>query len=262
MPTYETLLYKVQENVATLTLNRPERRNALDEALMRDLHVGLQEAASDPQIRAVLIAAAGAGFCAGADLSVFQAQPSPQEVYDHIVDGLGPLTMAIVELPKPVIAAVNGVAAGAGASLALACDLRVMAHDASLLMAFSNIGLVPDAGATWFLVRQLGYGRAFEFAAEGDRLSANRCLDLGLANRVVPAQTLADVSLAWALKMARRPTLALALTKQALHFAQTNDLSAAVEYEARMQQQAYQSADFTEGVTAFIQKRDPNFQGH
>ena len=258
MSMYETILYEVRDGVALLTLNRPERRNALNAALNSDLLAGLQRAETDPAVRAVLITGSGKGFCAGADLAQFEA---PEEVYDGIVNGLGRLTTALAGLPKPVIAAVNGVAAGAGASLALACDLRVMAHDAELLMAFSNIGLVPDAGMSWFLVRQVGYGRAFEFAAEGDRLSAERCLELGLTNRVVPATSLFDIAFAWALRMANRPTLALAATKQALQYGQLHDLEATIEFEARKQQDAVQSADFREGVTAFLEKRVPTFTG-
>ena len=261
MPAYETILYDVKDGVARLTLNRPERRNAMNPDLNSELLAGLRQAQSDPQVRAILISGAGKGFCSGADLAVFQPRPSPEGVYENIDNGLGPVMEAIVDLPKPVIAAVNGVAAGAGASLALACDFRVMAHDASLLMAFSNIGLVPDAGATWFLVRQIGFSRAFEFAAEGERLPASRCLELGLANKVVSAGDLMNISLAWALNMAKRPTLALGMTKQALRFAQLNDLPSTIKYEAKMQQEAYQSADFVEGVTAFMQKRKPEFNG-
>jgi 2-(1,2-epoxy-1,2-dihydrophenyl)acetyl-CoA isomerase len=262
MPSYETVLYQLEDSVATITLNRPARRNALDATLMAELLAALDLAGADEGVRAVLLTGAGQGFCSGADLAAFNSFPAPEEVFDRIVNQLGPLTTAIVRMPKPVIAAVNGVAAGAGASLALACDLRVMAHDAALLMAFSNIGLVPDAGASWLLVRQLGFSRAFEFAAEGDRIIAERCLTLGLANKVVPADSLGDVSLAWALKLARRPTLALGLTKQVMHESQVSDLETAIRNEARAQQQAYQSADFAEGVSAFLQKREAEFRGH
>ncbi len=261
MAAYETVLYEMGDGVARITLNRPERRNAMNPQLNSDLLAALRQAAADVQVRALLISGAGKGFCSGADLALFQSRPSPELVYDSIVNGLGPVMTAIAGLPKPVIAAVNGAAAGAGASLALACDMRIMAHEASLLMAFSNIGLVPDAGATWFLVRQIGHGRAFEFMAEGARMPAKRCLELGLANAVVPADELGNIALAWALKMAARPTLALGMTKQALYFAQQHDLQATIEYEARLQQEAYQSADFAEGVAAFLQKRPPEFSG-
>lgn len=261
MPQYETILYEQQDAVALLTLNRPERRNAMNRELNRDLLAGFQQAAADDQIRAVLVTGAGKGFCSGADLSVFQTQPTPDQFYEAIISSYQPLMETIVQMRKPVIAAVNGVAAGAGASLALACDLRLMAHDGSMMMAFSNIGLLPDAGATWLLTRLVGYSRAFEIAAEGNRIPAERCLELGLTNKIVPAEQLLTIGLAWARKLAERPTLALGLTKQAMQFAERSDLSSTIEYEARLQKQTAASHDFTEGVMAFIQKREPRFQG-
>jgi 2-(1,2-epoxy-1,2-dihydrophenyl)acetyl-CoA isomerase len=261
MPAYETVLYDVQDKVARITLNRPDRRNAMNAELNHAMFAALQWSQEDPQVRALLITGAGKGFCSGADLTIFQERPSADLVYDNVVNGLGPVMTTIVNMPKPVIAAVNGVAAGAGAALALACDLRVMAHDASLLMAFTNIGLVPDAGTSWFLARQIGFSRAFEFTAAGDSIPAGQCLELGLANKVVPAADLMDISLALAFKMAGRPTLAVGMAKQALRFAQMNDLQSTIETEAHMQQKAYQSADFVEGVTAFMQKRRPEFKG-
>lgn len=261
MSEYETILYEQQDHIALLTLNRPERRNAMNQALNRDLLAGFERAAADDQVRAVLVTGAGKGFCAGADLGMFQAQPTADEVYEIIVSSYQPMMEAIMCMKKPVIAAVNGVAAGAGASLALACDLRLMAHDASMMMAFSNIALVPDAGATWFLTRQVGYGRAYEIAVEGNRIPAERCLELGLTNKVVPADQLQTIAMAWVRKLAGRPTLALGLTKQAMQHAQLNDLSSTIEYEARLQKQTVTSQDFKEGVMAFIQKREPNFQG-
>ena len=261
MSMYETILYDDQDGIATLKLNRPARLNALNFELIRELAAGLRQAGEDANVRAILLTGAGKGFCSGADLTIFQTGPSPEEIYDYLVNGLGALTIALSEIPKPVIAAVNGVAAGAGASLALASDLRIMAHDASLLMSFSNIALVPDAGATWFLARQIGYSRAFEFAAEGERMSAERCLQLGLANKVVPADSLTEIAVAWALKLAQRPTLALGMTKNALHYAQLNDLESTIKFEAGLQQQAYQTADFAEGVAAFLEKRSAQFTG-
>lgn len=257
----DIVLVDIRDQVALLTLNRPERRNALNEALNHELLAALQQVSADEGVRAVVLSGAGDGFCAGADLAVFQPLPTPQQVYEGIWSQYLPLIMAITTMPKPVIAAVNGAAAGAGASLALACDLRVMAHDAGLLLAFSNIGLVPDAGATWFLARLIGYSRAFEIAAEGERVTAERCLALGLANKVVPASNLGEISFAWARKLAERPTAALAMTKQALHHALGHDLPTAIDFEARMQGKAVATADFAEGLAAFAEKRRPVFEG-
>lgn len=261
MPTFETVLVEQRDGVALLTLNRPERRNAMDAQLNQDLLAALQTAADTTAVRAILITGAGQGFCAGADLTQFQPQPTPETVYEAILSHYQPMMALITTMPKPVITAVNGVAAGAGASLALAADLRVMAHDASLLMAFSNIGLVPDAGATWLLTRLVGYGRAYEIAAEGRRIPAETCLELGLTNRVVPADDLLDEAFAWAAHLAQRPTLALGLTKHALAHAQRSDLASTIEFEARMQKQTIASHDFMEGVSAFVQKRVPEFTG-
>ena len=261
MSEYETIQYEMQDNVALLTLNRPERRNAMNRELNRDLLAGFERAAGDDQVRAVLVTGAGKGFCAGADLAMFQSQPTGDQVYEIIVSSYQPMMEAVTRMKKPVIAAVNGVAAGAGASLALACDLRVMAHDASMMMAFSNIALVPDAGATWFLTRLVGYSRAYEIAIEGERIPAERCLELGLANKVVPAAQLDTIALAWARKLAERPTVALGLTKQAMQYAHLHDLASTIEYEARLQKRTIPSHDFMEGVMAFIQKREPEFKG-
>jgi 2-(1,2-epoxy-1,2-dihydrophenyl)acetyl-CoA isomerase len=261
MSEYETILYDVQDNVVLITLNRPDRRNAMNRELNRDLLAGFERAAGDDEVRAVVVTGAGRGFCAGADLAMFQPQPTADQIYEIIISSYQPMMETITSMKKPVIAAVNGVAAGAGASLALACDLRVMAHDASIMMAFSNIALVPDAGATWLLTRLVGYSRAYEIAAEGNRIPAERCLELGLTNKVVPAAQLDSISLAWAGKLAERPTLALGLTKQAMQHAHLHDLASTIEYEARLQKQTIPSYDFKEGVMAFMQKREPKFQG-
>jgi 2-(1,2-epoxy-1,2-dihydrophenyl)acetyl-CoA isomerase len=242
-------------------MNRPERRNALNESLNRDLLAAFEQAGEDTAVRAVLLTGVGKGFCAGADLSAFTQMPTPEQVYEGILTMYQPLMGLITSLPKPVIAAVNGVAAGAGASLALACDLRVMAHDASLMMAFSNIGLLPDAGACWFLARLVGYSRAYEIAIEGERILVDRCLELGLTNQVVPADSLMEYATGWAEQLAKRPTLALGLTKHALHHALLHDLASTIEYEARLQQQTIPSHDHMEGVMAFLQKRVPEFTG-
>jgi 2-(1,2-epoxy-1,2-dihydrophenyl)acetyl-CoA isomerase len=242
-------------------MNRPERRNALNRALDRDLRTALDAVADDDAIRAVVLRGAGPGFCAGADLTVLQDATDPDDVYEHIMTRYRPIVEHLVTMEKPVLAAINGMAAGAGCALALACDLRVMAADAHLMVAFSNIGFVPDSGASWLLVRQVGYSRAFAMAAEAKPVPAERCLDLGLANRVVPADELHGAADAWAHELAQRPTLALGLTKQALHAAQHQSLGDTIETEAQLQKQAAASYDHREGVQAFLEKRDPKFKG-
>ncbi len=261
MSVYETLIYEIQDNVAILTMNRPERRNALNAQLNADLLSAFQQAQADETVRAVVLTGAGKGFCAGADLTAVATIPSPDDLYQRIIDSYQPLMGLITTLKKPVIAAINGTAAGAGMALALACDLQVMAHNASLMMAFSNIAFVPDAGATWFLIRQIGYSRAYQMAIEGQHITADQCLHWGLVNKVVAVDRLLEDTLAWAHHLARRPTLALGLTKHALHFAAQNDLLATIEYEASLQKQTIASQDFQEGVMAFMQKREPDFKG-
>ena len=262
MSQFDTVLYEKNGDVVIITMNRPRRRNALNDVLQRELLAAFEQARDEANVRAIVLTGAGDGFCAGADLSGFQQLPTPDEVYDIIVSGYQPLISLITRIELPVIAAVNGVAAGAGASLALACDLRVMADNSSIMMAFSNVGLVPDAGATWLLERLVGYGRAYEIFIEAQKIPAERCLEWGIANKIAPADGLMDIALAWALKLAKRPTLALGLTKHALDFAARNDVAATVEYEARLQKQTIPSHDHMEGVTAFLQKRDPNFRGN
>ena len=261
MSVYETLIYEIQDNVAILTMNRPDKRNALNAALNADLLSAFQQAQTDETIRAVVLTGAGKGFCAGADLTAVATIPSPDDIYNAIVSAYAPLMTLITTLKKPVIAAINGAAAGAGMSLALACDLQVMAHNASLMMAFSNIAFVPDAGATWFLMRQIGYSRAYQMAIEAQHITGEQCFHWGLTNKVVPEDHLLEESLTWAKHLAQRPTLALGLTKHALSFAAQNSLSATIEYEASLQRQTIVSHDFQEGVMAFMQKREPDYQG-
>ena len=265
MSNYQTILYSTEQttgqNIAQITLNRPERRNAVTAELLDELTDAFGRAAADEQVRAVVLTGAGKGFCAGQDLSAFGGIMTPEQVRSAVIDHYMPLILAICRLPKPIIGAINGVAAGAGCSLALACDLRIMADDASQLQAFSNIGLVPDAGSSWFLTRLVGYSRAYEIAISGERVTAQRCLELGLANRVVPADALLAEALAWAAQLAQRPTYALGLTKQVMQEAALSDLATIIQREAEFQGQCVQSADHHEGVLAFMQKRQPVFSG-
>ena len=257
----QTVLYQVADGVATLTLNRPERRNAVTPGMLQALRDGVVAAGEDTTARAVLLMGAGKGFCAGQDLSIFDGVPSPEAVRDVVLNYYRPLIESICRLEKPVIAAINGVAAGAGASLALACDLRIMAADASILMAFSNIGLVPDAGASWFLTRLVGYSRAYEIALTGERVPAQRCLELGLTNRVTATDALATEAQQWAQQIAQRPTVALGLTKRVMQQATVQDLAAIIAAEAELQAQATTTADHREGILAFAEKRVPRFTG-
>jgi 2-(1,2-epoxy-1,2-dihydrophenyl)acetyl-CoA isomerase len=260
-PNYQTILYHVEEGVATLRLNRPERRNALTSEMLGELHTAMVAAANDPAVRAIVLTGEGPTFCSGQDLSIFTGQLEGHAVRDAIVKHYKPLIMAMVEIEKPIIGAINGGAAGAGASLALACDLRLMADDAYILQAFSNIGLVPDAGSTWFMARLVGYSRALQLCIEAERIPAARCLEWGLCNRVVHTGELQGTAQAWARTLAQRPTLAVGWTKQALCAAMTTTLEASIHLEADLQAQAVQTADHREGVMAFVQKRAPQFRG-
>ncbi|GAC1564158.1 MAG: enoyl-CoA hydratase-related protein [Herpetosiphon sp.] len=258
----DAVVYELRQGVATITLNRPEARNALNDAIVNGLRAAFDRAAADHAVRAVLLTGAGKGFCAGADLTQFNDRITPESVTQYLQDNYLPLMTAIATLPKPVVAAINGIAAGAGASLALACDMRIMADDAALMQAFSNIGLVPDGGSSWYLVRMVGYGRAFEIAAEGERIIAQRCVDFGLANAVAPSAELAAVAFQRAAQLAQRPTAALGWTKQALYHALQTDLAGAIMFEAQLQSQAISSRDHREGIAAFRERRSPSFSGH
>ncbi len=261
MANYQTIRYETDQNVAIITLNRPDRRNALTQEMLTELAAAIETTRGDDNVRAAILTGAGKGFCAGQDLGSFGGIPEPEEVRNSINTYYKPVIMGLCTLPKPVIGAINGAAAGAGASLALACDLRIIAQDAFIMEAFSNIGLVPDAGSSWFLVRQLGYSRAYQVAIEAARIPSGRCVDLGLANKMASAESLMAEALAWAHALAARPTLALGLTKQAMMQMPTVSLEEAIAIEADMQAQAIRSHDHREGVTAFMEKRPPAFQG-
>ena len=259
---YDTLRTQRDGAVLTITMDRPAKRNALNPQLDADLRAAFSEGeATGSDVRAVVLTGAGEGFCSGADLSAFEDLPGPEAVETYLKEHYLPLIEALTTLEKPVIAAVNGTAAGAGCALALACDLRVLAADAALVVAFSSIGLVPDMGTTWLLARHVGYGRAYEMCATGAAVGAERCHRMGLANRVVPREALTQEAAGWAQELAGRPTRALGLTKRALYHALSSTLPEAIEREAELQREAAATADHREGVEAFLQKRVPQFEG-
>jgi 2-(1,2-epoxy-1,2-dihydrophenyl)acetyl-CoA isomerase len=244
--------------VLTITFNRPEVYNAFN----RELHAALREAlteAGDPAIRCVVVTGAGKGFCAGQDLKEFG------EVSGSIGDALEasyhPNVRLVRSLAKPVIAAVNGAAAGAGLSFACACDVRLASSTATFVPGFVGIGLVPDAGGTWFIHRLLGFARAFEWMSTNRRLSADEALDWGLVSEVIDGDAfearVAEVAAEWA----ARPTLAIGRTKQLFEHAFAAELDAQLALEARLQQESVGTADFAEGVNAFLEKRPPEFTG-
>jgi 2-(1,2-epoxy-1,2-dihydrophenyl)acetyl-CoA isomerase len=250
--------------VLALTLNRPSRLNALDETLLAALASALTVARDDDGVRCVLLTGAGRGFSAGADLAggVLGAGEADRGmvVRRHLQTRYAPVILAIRELEKPVVAAVNGVAAGAGMSLALACDLRVCAESASFIQAFVRIGLVPDAGSTFFLPRLVGLAKAAELAMLGEQISAAEALRVGLVNRVVPDDSLLAAAAELASRLAAGPR-SLGLIKRALNLSLSADLRTQLGHEEDLQALAANSEDSVEGVTAFLQKRPTEFRG-
>lgn len=251
------------DGVLSITLNRPEVLNSFHAPMAAEMQAVLREAAADDSVRAVLITGAGRGFCAGQDLA--EAAPVEGEgladLAAHVRKVYNPIVLGLRNLEKPVVAAVNGVAAGAGASLALACDFVIAADNASFIQAFSRIGLVPDTGGTFFLPRLVGPARATAMMLLGEKVTAAQALEAGMIYRMAPAADLMAEARKFAAGLAQGATRGFGLTKRLLNASLANDLAAQLELEAELQGAAGRTADYAEGVAAFHAKRPPNFTG-
>jgi 2-(1,2-epoxy-1,2-dihydrophenyl)acetyl-CoA isomerase len=261
MPDFQTILTSLSGGIFTITLNRPEVYNAFNEQLTTDLIEAFKEAAKNDEIRVVVITGAGKAFCSGQDLKDAPTGSGKRSLRDSLERRYNPLIRAIRKLPKPVIASVNGVAAGAGASLALACDYRILSENAKLIEVFVRIGLVPDSGSSWFLVKNCGVAKAFELAALGEDISAQKALELNLANKLVPASDLESETLKIATAFATGPTKAYGYIKRMMDRAAAVSLDDALDYEVFMQDAAGRTQDYTNAVEAFKEKRKPEYLG-
>lgn len=258
------LRYEVGDGVATMTLDRPDVLNAFDDELGAQALDAVEQGAADEAVRCVVITGAGRAFSSGEDLGAlagtYEKGETP-ELGDTLVRRYNPLIRAVRKAPKPVVAAVNGTAAGAGASLALACDFRIASEHAKLVLAFVKAGLVPDSGALWFLTKLVGAAKAWELGATGEPVTADEALRLGLFNQVVPATNFEREWRAFAATLAAGPTRAYALTKQLVNSAAAVSLDEQLELEVKAQTAAGNTADHLEGVQAFLAKRRPKFEG-
>lgn len=259
---FETLLYSVVDGVCTITLNRPEVFNAVNEQMKRELNEAMKSAEKDAAIRCIVLRGAGEkAFCSGQDLKEHSSIEGKRSLKESLEKMYNPLIRKMRTMEKPVIGMINGVAAGAGMSIALACDMRIMADTARLIEVFVRIGLVPDSGSHWFLPRLVGMAKAFEYAALGQDISAAEAERVGLVNKVVTAGELETTTMDLARQLAKAPTRAIGLIKRTLNKSLATDLDSLLEYEAIIQETASQTEDHKEGVSAFLEKRPAQFKG-
>ncbi|MDR0218784.1 MAG: 2-(1,2-epoxy-1,2-dihydrophenyl)acetyl-CoA isomerase PaaG [Enterobacteriaceae bacterium] len=259
-----TILTEIKAGVLSITLNRPKVINSFNEEMHRELSDALHIAEQEESVRCVLLSGAGRGFCAGQDLNDRRAIIHGGQAADlgyTIETFYNPLIRRLTTLPKPVVCAVHGVAAGAGLSIALAADIVIAARDASFMQAFCRIGLTPDAGGSWFLPHKIGHTRAMAMAMLGDKISAEQALEWGMIWQLFEPEALAEKAWELAQRLAAQPTLSLACIKQATYAATSNTLDQQLDLERDLQRQCGRSEDFQEGISAFIEKREPRFKG-
>jgi 2-(1,2-epoxy-1,2-dihydrophenyl)acetyl-CoA isomerase len=260
---FESIQYAVTNGIAILTLNRPDKLNSFTQAMHLEVRAALNALQEDATVRVLVLTGAGRGFCAGQDLGDRAVAPGakPADLGDSVEQFYAPLVLTLRSLPMPVICAVNGVAAGAGANLALACDIVIAAQSASFIEAFCRLGLIPDTGGTWHLPRLVGMARATGLAMLGDKLSAEKAEQWGLIWRCVPDADLMTEVMAMATHFATAPTKGLAFTKKALQASYANTLPEQLQLEGAMMRELGNSHDYREGVAAFLAKRPANFTG-
>src|SRR5205814_7459589 len=261
---YECLLYETKDRVATLTLNRPDRLNALGGTLREDLTAGLTRAIDDPDVRVIVITGAGKGFCAGGDVKAMQDANQAgrgRPLMERVAPSRDRTVLLMRDSPKPLIAAVNGAAAGAGMNLALACDIRLASSAARFSQAFVRRGLHPDWGGTYFLPRVVGTAKACELIFTGEVIDAQEALKLGIVSAVHPPEELMPAAVALARKIADGPPIAIRLAKRAIYHNAECDLRQALEFETFAQNICFDTEDAAEGIRAFVEKRAPSFRG-
>jgi len=260
---YETIEFEITDGVAVLTLNRPDRMNSFNTEMHAEVRDALKQVKKDQAVRCLLITGNGRGFCAGQDLSDRNVDPNAEmpNLGESIEKNYNPLIRTLQGLEMPVICAVNGVAAGAGANIAFACDIVLAARSASFIQAFCKIGLVPDSGGTWTLPRLVGHARAMALSMLGDKISAEQAQSWGMIWQVIDDEQLKDEALSLAKRLATQPTKGLALIKRAIQSSWDNSFDEQLDLERDLQTLAGRTEDYREGVKAFMEKRQPDFKG-
>lgn len=257
---YETILYTLDAGVLTIALNRPDVLNAFNRRMTDEIQSALKQAERDPDVRCIVFTGTGRAFSSGEDLKARSAE-GESDFGSTLRERYNPIVLKMRNIEKPVLGSINGVAAGAGCSLALACDMRIASDKARFIEVFVRVGLVPDSGSSFFLPRLVGLGKALEMAFLGDEVGAEEALQLGLVNRVVPADQLESATHELALRLAKGPTKAIGLAKRAMNRALHMDLEQILDYEVHAQEAAGASDDHKEGIAAFLEKRTPEFRG-